>query len=373
LFLYCLTAMAATFGLALLGITAIGPSVAQIAPEYAQNVTVYHLNPVVAGAIPLNMDTGDAAGDLFFYLGQFLLPLECENQSKQGRSHFDCDNPERKDPNLVVTKVEMEVDSRLTSYSACNLCNGTDPFSGVPCKVGTYSCDCPAAWQNRSASCDATRVGRESVKEHYAPHQTTTKCAAALKKSCGNVSRDSNTCGSCIKMHYHKLLVATCDALDLYQFCPSQWYGCNSTSPEWMCWAENIPRKTEGQWYSTLQQGLCNTTSPVGSCSWKVLSTRTIREPCLKNKLMSHVESTTPSCFASCGPRDMSSPCWVGCFFDAVLGPEARHSTQVPLGGLPTSELERTWSGAFLPVEDGGCEHVDMRAFGSAGLEPVVV
>jgi len=39
-------------------------------------LSVYHMNPQSAGAIPLNMDTGDTLGDLYFYLGQFLLPVE---------------------------------------------------------------------------------------------------------------------------------------------------------------------------------------------------------------------------------------------------------------------------------------------------------
>ena len=115
-----------------------------IPPANAQNITVYHLNPKSAGALPVNMDTGDARGDLYFYLGEFLLPLECANATAHTRAQFDCDNPERVDKNLVVTKVtpiahhalspfdtchdtaqvNLQVDSRLTSYSACNLCNG---------------------------------------------------------------------------------------------------------------------------------------------------------------------------------------------------------------------------------------------------------
>merc|ERR1719247_2332497 len=125
----------------------------------AINMTVYHLNPYSAGAVPINMDTGDALGDLYFYLGQFLLPLECANATKEGRAHFDCDNPERVDPNLVVTKVDMQIDSRTTKYSACNLCNGTDPFTRKPCQKGTYTCDCFS--RNHSATCDARKVGKE--------------------------------------------------------------------------------------------------------------------------------------------------------------------------------------------------------------------
>jgi hypothetical protein len=39
-----------------------------IDPAYAQNLTVFHINPREEGPYPLNMDTADAAGDLFFDL-----------------------------------------------------------------------------------------------------------------------------------------------------------------------------------------------------------------------------------------------------------------------------------------------------------------
>merc|ERR1711907_498777 len=94
--------------LAFTGLCACSPIIRDGAAQL-EDITVYHLNPKSAGAKPVNMDTGDARGDLYFYLGQFLLPLECKNVSKQSRAHFDCDNPERVDPNLVVTRVEMEV------------------------------------------------------------------------------------------------------------------------------------------------------------------------------------------------------------------------------------------------------------------------
>ena len=42
------------------------------------NITVYHVNPHSYGAIPLDMDTADEAGDKFFDLQDVLImPLEC--------------------------------------------------------------------------------------------------------------------------------------------------------------------------------------------------------------------------------------------------------------------------------------------------------
>jgi len=65
-----------------------------INPDYTQALTVYHLNPAGVGAVPKNMDTGDARGDLYFYLGEFLLPIECANASASRMKEFDCNNPE---------------------------------------------------------------------------------------------------------------------------------------------------------------------------------------------------------------------------------------------------------------------------------------
>jgi hypothetical protein len=338
-------------------IATVAPSAAQIEPQYAQNLTVYHLNPATAGAIPLNMDTGDARGDLYFYLGEFLLPIECSNATKEQRSHFDCSNPERVDPNLVVTKVEMEIDSRTTTYSACNLCNGTDPFTHKPCEVGTYTCDC---FSQHGGNCDVTKLGNESIAEHFAPHVTAPKCAAALKQYCGTVKDKETECGLCVMLHKRQLMEAACNQYDYFDFCPSSWHHCDADSPAWECWEENIPRKTGGFWYSTLAEGQCNKTSATGSCGWKVLSTKTVNNTCLKDKLMTRVESSSPSCFKGCGSRNTTSTCWIGCFFDALLGPEAAHSTTVKLGGLPISEVEKTWADAFLPEANGGCAPLDI-------------
>ena len=35
-----------------------------IDPQHAQNITVYHVNQGGFGAAPVNMDTGDAGGDM---------------------------------------------------------------------------------------------------------------------------------------------------------------------------------------------------------------------------------------------------------------------------------------------------------------------
>jgi len=315
-------------------------------------------NPASAGASPVNMDTGDARGDLYFYLGQFLLPLECKDASPEGRAHFDCDNPERVDPNLVVTKVDLEVDVRTTSYSACNLCNGTDPFSHKPCKVGTYVCDCFSR-----GGCDDTKLGKENITEQFVPPLVPATCQEALTNKCAEFQSNQQKCYECIDLYKEDLNKSCTDERYLYEFCPSPWETCNATSPEWGCWSENIPRKTGGFWYSTLAEGQCTDSSAPGSCGWKVLAMKTVKEKCLKNLLMTRVETYGSSCFKSCGARNVTSPCWVQCFFDTILGEGARHSKTQPLGGMPMAEIEKGWTDAFLPADQGGCSEVFLNDF----------
>ena len=89
-------------------------STPHVDPAHARNITVYHVNPHQSGAIPVNMDTGNAAGDLMFDLIEVLLtPLACQNASAPG---FQCNNKEAVGQDLVVNKVTLEVDAR---YSAC--------------------------------------------------------------------------------------------------------------------------------------------------------------------------------------------------------------------------------------------------------------
>ena len=64
---------------------------ARIDPAHAKNITVYHVNPHKYGAIPVNMDTGNAAGDLFFDLFEpMIAPLACQHKQHFGHQ---CSNP----------------------------------------------------------------------------------------------------------------------------------------------------------------------------------------------------------------------------------------------------------------------------------------
>lgn len=325
---------------------------AQIDPKHAVNLTLYHVHPRSVGAVPVDMDLGDVDGDLFFYLGEFLLPIECS--TKAFFSEFDCTNFERVDPNLIISEVMLEVDSRWTNYSACNYCNGTDPFSGKSCPIGTYVCD---QIGERPVLIDRTRVGRESVKEMLV-NPITDSCANKMERTCGSAKhRSRGACAHCVREHIDILYDATCHDWDMFGFCMDWEQLCTYDSPELFCWRESLAKKTGGLWYSTRKEGQCNASSIVGTCSWRVLSTKSIQNSCMKHAMVTLAESNSPSCFRECGPgRNVSTTCWIGCFMDTILGPDARHSTKV--AGLGMKILEMEWKNAFSQESHGGCPRI---------------
>lgn len=374
--------------------------------EFAQNITVYHLNSVEAGAIPIDMDTGDAEGDLNFYLDQFLLPIECAEENKNFAAEFDCNNPERSG-DLVVTKVEMEIDSRLTNYSACNYCDtGIDAISHQPCEIGKYNCVCQSHHYGQKATCDPLRVGVEPPPIQHFQKKTCSvalddkcgavqdnatacgaclrnnskelqaakcsgsdtqmycpiadKCKATLDKYCGSVQTNASLCSSCQYQHQWQLRFAGCGQYDGYRYCPST--GCSEApGDEWKCWHSNIGQKAQGLWYSHLGAGLCNETSSPGTCGWRVLSTSTVNETCMRSTISSTIEEADKSgCFQSCGPRNETSRCWIGCLFDTMLGPDAKHSAKEgDVTGMPLEDIIGGWTKAFLDEVEGGCPKVD--------------
>ena len=80
----------------------------------------------------------------------------------------DCANVEETSPNLILTQLHLDVDSRYDQYQTCNICvKGRDPMAafGVDrdrtCSmtpIPEYVCAC-----DRGKVCDDTRVGKELV------------------------------------------------------------------------------------------------------------------------------------------------------------------------------------------------------------------
>ena len=117
-----------------------------IDPKHAKNITVYHVNEHKFGAIPVNMDTADALGDMFFDMLEVIpYPLSCPDgpDTPWDKPYpSPCTNPETAGVDLRVNKLTLEVDERFSQYAMCNVgVNDSDPFGGS-CPTDTYCCDC---------------------------------------------------------------------------------------------------------------------------------------------------------------------------------------------------------------------------------------
>lgn len=118
------------------------------APFNATNITVFHVNPLEQGPIPLNMDTGDVRGDLYFVMRSVGRPIECaKNPTAE-----DCIDAEVVSPTLVATKLLVEVNPDYGGYGMCNICS--PKFHPINCTMGKYFC---------MGKYNSTRVGTETV------------------------------------------------------------------------------------------------------------------------------------------------------------------------------------------------------------------
>lgn len=267
------------------------------------------------GAIPLNMDTGDAVGDMFFDMLEVIsYPLVCENGTKPSKfGPNPCANPEAGGEDLMVNKLTLEVDSRFSGYAACNVCvNGSDPFSKKPCEIGTYFCGCYSqGFPPKEVTCNST-VGYQKLLETFGHYGS----------SCKSVLEPNPSKSDCYTKHVIKKL-----------------------SPEY-----------PGQWYSSLENGYCGSKAK-NDCTWRVVSVdKIVKRSCHTQVFGAAVAATSPACFEHCGDQktNTSSPCWVDCFYQAALGPDSGKPDGA-VTGMSTEALTAAWQKPFLPVEQGGC------------------
>ena len=289
------------------------------------NLTVFHVNPSTYAPAPLNMDTGDALGDMYFDLRSVGLPIECAHPSPEtGR---DCDNQEVVANDLVVTKLVLDVNLPYGDYGRCNICvNGTDHHGNNSCVNGVYWCSC-GGYSSKPKQCGPA-VGKEDLVSHMGHHS------------------------------------------------------CRSGDPNWACWRDATAKKTGGNWYSTTSAGYCGDGSspPPPGCMWSVKEVvKVVNKSCSDDSIYSAVENAAAellgheeklggggACFDACtdsgvgAHRNVSSPCWIECFYNAALGPEAGQPGG-SIAGLPLATLLDAWNKPFLPVAEGGCPPVSQE------------
>lgn len=264
------------------------------------NITVYHVNQASFGAAPVNMDTGDALGDMYFDFRSVGLPIECRGPASKAR---DCQNAEVTSADLVITELVLTVDGNYGPYGRCNVCvNGTDHHGHDHCKDGTYVCGCGD--YGHLEPCGAP-VGRENISEHFGGED------------------------------------------------------CRQGDPNWECWRANVAKKTGGLWFSTTEQGWCDGPVAAAGCTWRVAqAVKRVNKSCSDNRIYDRLEAADKSgCFDHCGTvRNTSSDCWIGCFYQTLLGPHT-DQPRANVAGVPQEMLLEAWRAPFESddPQQGGC------------------
>jgi hypothetical protein len=380
---------------------------AGINPLYKQTITVYHVNPAVYGDEPVDMNTADAHGDMYFSFKTAYLPVQCQGlDADSGMAGFTCGNAETTDPNLVITKLSLEVDGRYGQYQMCNVCvNGKDPLGSmgrrralrggsrgnhsartcsmtggdgvVGSNVPEYICDCHS--RGGGGACDDTQVGREDIGQMFGgrrrgggsynytrPGYNYTRPGYNYTRP-GRRRRGGGYPGG--------------GGYNWTQPGGRRRRGGgypgrgNYSRPEQRIstrnWDTGLARKLGGYWYSTRKAGMCTTSSDW--CNWRVAKTvKRVSKDCADNSIYTYVEAKdTRGCFRKCATpnngavRNMSDVCWVTCFFETVLGANSTHGTvNETTDGLSLAQLDEAWDRVFASdnAAIGGCPSLEAPA-----------
>ena len=145
---------------------------------------------------------------------------------------------------------------------------------------------------------------------------------------------------------------------------------CFPWSAKYDCWRAKTAAKFPGLWYSTDSLGWCGAPgADRPGCTWRVNKiVKMVNKTCSDDKVLSVIEADDrgTSCFSGCADsgvgakgRNISSPCWIGCLFTTVLGPDAGKPSGA-ITGMPLETLRAAWDKPFLPVDAGGCPELPM-------------
>ena len=149
---------------------------------------------------------------------------------------------------------------------------------------------------------------------------------------------------------------------------------CSPLDTQAECWkcnaVEKFSAQQPGMWYSTLDIGYCGLHTGK-DCTWRVVAVeKRVSLACRNDVLFSAAENINTTRFDACLSRqpglkrNSSDPCWIGCFYKAVLGPDSdrplkadgRHGATGVVAGIPLGSLTAMWEQAFDNETAGGCK-----------------
>ena len=229
------------------------------------NITVYHVNEGSYGAAPIDMNTADINGDMFFDLRSKPLIIECANYdpANPGKLGHTCGNqevnPPADDP-LVVTKLVLTIAAPYGPYGRCNVCvNGSDGHGDYNCTDNAYVCNC-GGYGSTSSACPPN-VGYENVSSVSQVNAPCARSTSTPLHPCGRERRKQALSDPLLGFR-----------LPPHAVCLPQHFGsrgCGKGEANFQCWSGNTAKKvctpSAGLWYSTTAEGYGTT--------WKVAGT----------------------------------------------------------------------------------------------------
>ena len=150
---------------------------------------------------------------------------------------------------------------------------------------------------------------------------------------------------------------------------------------DYQCFSQRASQKftssQPGMWYSPLSIGACSLhSSPAANCTWRVQSVdKIVSKRCHGASFFGAVRDARPLCFAGCSSphTNTSDPCWVRCFYEAVLGPTAGRPFGKVAGGLPLEDVLAFWRRPFESEDaaHGGCPALPIPPLDTAAPQSV--
>lgn len=269
-------------------------------PNAWQKVTVYDVLPEDCRDSISNNDVGNVPGDMYFNVKDKYLPVACADCMNDPRGCKGASTFDCTNPesmgNLVVRKLEVEIKGDFGTDY--QLCDVWDHTK--PCD---YSC-----FSHHGGV--GSGVGREAV--------------------CGG---DKDHCNMAPEP-------------SIFSRKPWDYWNYNT--------AALFGNTGQGFWYSLVAKD-------EGKYWRNAKAVKIINQQCQTRALDQLVASTGKQCFSACSqPTNQSSSCWVDCFFETVLGPDADKKLKPPgsqAGAMGLDDLAAAWLQGFGSDDPtaGGC------------------
>lgn len=362
-----------------------------------QNVTLIRLTPRNVTGIR-NKDTGDALGDLQFYLMQKNLTQECA-QDPDGHGCFLSGRD-------IFGVFQVEVDGQYGPYSMCNplQVGGKDPvqkpdwydsrdFRCAPgCFTPTAKDGCKSEWwppkngsgfEGYDCTCDSSErelkaVGRapapgggsspwDHTPKSWAPQchdgyepkcLTGTKLRtieawsydSALALACDQCSRDPKCRGWQTLDNRTVTLFSHVLPRPRRAWCAG---GAKTKDNRGPSWYQAVP--SGGLWYSTQLGSECPPGRPLGTkgCTWRVVASHYANATCVNSRVDAVVEAHGHTCITGCGVLNRTSDCYLDCYRATLMGDAGKNLTKVPPERLRAAFAEGT-----APEAAGGCPSI---------------